>query len=135
MIVEISKKYLFTCEVCEEVKEFEESASVIIPDKRRCDFCRAEKVESEAHRSNLPLEEFIDIEDYTLHCFENSKQGLPFNPRFLLSMIREIRILRSLVAEINMAISNSLPIKEEVFQKIFNIMTSWEALEEKKKDE
>jgi len=53
-------------------------------------------LETEAHPDRVTEKQFEDIIAYQLECFHESKAGLPFNERYLLSMIIELREHREL---------------------------------------
>lgn len=56
-------------------------------------------IETESHPHPLDEDQLEEIVEYQLECFMQSKAGLPFNGRFLLSMIQELRALREFKAE------------------------------------
>ncbi len=56
-------------------------------------------LETEAHPHRLTEKQLDEIVEYQLECFHQSKVGLPFNGRYLLSMIIELREHRSLARE------------------------------------
>lgn len=51
-------------------------------------------LETEAHPRNLTNDQLDEIIEYQLECFYDGKAGLPFNGRYLLSMIKEIKEYR-----------------------------------------
>lgn len=51
-------------------------------------------LETECHPHLLSEEELEFIVEYELECFRHCRQGLPFNSRKLLSLIKEVRDLR-----------------------------------------
>ena len=53
-------------------------------------------LKTECHPRPVEEERLEDIVEYTLECMRNGKAALPFNPRLLLSMIKELRELRRL---------------------------------------
>lgn len=57
-------------------------------------------IEKEAHPHPLDEDQLQEIAEYQLECFSQSKAGLTFNGRFLLSMIIELRELRQMKADL-----------------------------------
>lgn len=51
-------------------------------------------LDTECDPYTLPEEELEFIVEYQLECFRHGREGLPFNGRKLLSLIKEVRDLR-----------------------------------------
>lgn len=77
------------CKICNELS----CLGIGRPGNRSGKRCTG-TIDTECHPSKLTEEQLDEIIEYQLETFYYSRQGLPFNGRMLLSLIKELRELR-----------------------------------------